>query len=273
MKENKTNNIATKTNASELWEKRSQLFGNSKKGVLFQNLPDIINEYLDRWHKHFIFSSIIPHSSMRILDVGCGYGRISTALLKKFPTTKTVGVDISRNYTRLYMKNTGQKAFVGTLEKLPKNLGLYNHIICVTVLFYAKRENHERILRELLDKLKKNGSLILIENSRIGTQFLNGFGLFDLIKQLINPKHINTGGLLFNEGEIETVVNRIGGKIVDQRRFPITSFFMLFLVLFCLVIRNRKIQSWVISFFSLGDQIFSKFRLPSLHVGYVITKR
>ena len=71
------------------WEKRSKMFGSSPKGVLFKGLPDIFNEYIHNWQLNRILSEIDTKSKeINILDIGCGYGRISMPILEIFPQTK-----------------------------------------------------------------------------------------------------------------------------------------------------------------------------------------
>ncbi len=69
-------------NLQDIWEERSRTLGNSKRSVLLKNIPSFINNAIHQQHLYFIFNSM-EKNHKEILDVGCGYGRISQELLKK----------------------------------------------------------------------------------------------------------------------------------------------------------------------------------------------
>jgi 2-polyprenyl-3-methyl-5-hydroxy-6-metoxy-1,4-benzoquinol methylase len=145
------------------WEKRSNLFGTSLKGVLFKGVPDVVNEHMHDWHKKVILHSIKGKGGLRILDAGCGYGRLSLPMLHKFSNLDMIGLDISEHYVTLYKKNTNHPAWVGAIENIPKELGTFDFIICVTVLMYLDHDPLNQAISNLLSNLKRDGKLILIE--------------------------------------------------------------------------------------------------------------
>ena len=127
------NNYPARDNAIE-WEKRSINYGASWKSVLFKGMPDLANEHFHSCHINFILECIKSNKDdIRILDIGCGYGRLSLPIIQKLPQAQIIGLDISANYVNLYKENTGRDAFVGTLESLPSEIG--HLIILLSLLF------------------------------------------------------------------------------------------------------------------------------------------
>ena len=84
------------------WEKRSQNYGKQPAGVLPKFLPPILSSYLHQWMLEIIESVIDRKKTVRVLDLGCGYGRLSQSLLQEFPNLKVNGIDVSRTYVKLY---------------------------------------------------------------------------------------------------------------------------------------------------------------------------
>ncbi len=111
---------------------------------------------------------------MKILDAGCGYGRISLPLGQKFPQAQISGMDISPNYLRIYRQNTGRDAFIGTVEAIPPQIGTFDYIIVVTVLMYLPENKLKEAFSCLFAHLNPDGKIILIEPDRSGIAFSDG---------------------------------------------------------------------------------------------------
>jgi len=253
------------------WESRSHLFGASLRSVLFKGLPDAVNEYLHNWQKGIILKYIEGRNGMRILDVGCGYGRLSIPIIEKFPDVDIRGVDISENYVRLYQENTGHLASIGAIENLPAELGTFDYIICVTVLMYLDYENLGKVVFDLIIHLKPGGRLILIEPHCSGRWFQTGFGMFPFLMKRIRQNTIHTGGRSFRVNEIECCVSHAGGKILSENRLPVTSLFFLPMTL-CAIMLPRGIFRGISKLASRLDVLLGMFKLPSIYVACAITK-
>ena len=253
------------------WEKRSRLYGTSLKGVLFKGCPDVVNEHLHDWHKKVILHFIPGKGKFRILDVGCGYGRLSMPLLSQFPGLDMIGLDISETYVTLYKKNTNRPAFMGGIEKLPKELGAFDFILCVTVLMYLDHEKLNQAISNLLFHLKEDGTLILIEPHLSGHSFQTGFGLLTFLVNRDQKATRDTGGRYFRSGEIETLFNHAGGQVLSEWRLPITS--LLFVPL---TLAGRVLPDGFVKYFckliSLLDILLGKFKWPSIQVAYLIAR-
>ena len=209
------------------WERRSRVFGASLKGVLFKGLPNVVNEHLDDWHKKVILNFIDGKEELKVLDVGCGYGRLSIPLIEKFPKIDITGLDISESYVLLYQEKTDHPALIGAIEDIPEDLGIFDYILCVTVLMYLDDDRLKKAISNLLFHLKPKGKLILIEPHVSGHPFQTGFGLSNLLGDRIQRNSINTKGRYFRSGEIKTRFGNAGGKVLSEQRLPMTSLFFL----------------------------------------------
>lgn len=251
---------------------RSHLFGASLRSVLFKGLPNVLNEHLDHWQREVILKLIEGKDGLKILDVGCGYGRLSMPIIEKFPAVDIRGVDISENYVSLYKKNTHHLAFIGTVENLPAELGTFDYIVCITVLMYVDRENLRKAVFNLILHLRPGGRLILIEPHGSGRWFQTGFGMVPFLMKRIRRNTINTGGRFFGADEIECSVSRAGGKILSDHRLPVTSLCFLPMALCAIMLPNR-IAKGIFKIVSRLDALLGVFKLPSIYVAYAISKK
>ncbi len=200
------------------------MLGGSLRSVLFKSLPDVVNEHLHNWHKNVILNFLEKKDGLKILDAGCGYGRLSIPIIEKFRGIDITGMEISENFFNLYKGNTNHPAFVEAVQNIPSELGTFDYIICVTVLMYLDGEKLKKAISNLLFHLKPEGKLILIEPDRSGAPFLTGFGF---LRHRMGRDTIDTKGRFFGTDEMEHLFGNAGGKILLERRVPITSFFIV----------------------------------------------
>ena len=253
------------------WEKRSKLFGTSLKGVLFKGVPDVVNEHVHDWHQKVILHSIGGKGELRILDAGCGYGRLSLPIINKYPNLDMIGLDISEHYATLYKKNTNHPAWIGTIENIPKELGTFDFIICVTVLMYLDHDPLNQAISNLLHHLKRDGKLILIEPHFSGHYFQTWFGLLTFFMKRAQKDTVDTQGRYFRSGEIEQLFKHVGGQVLHEWRLPITSLFFGPLTFAGKLLPNGVVKPFC-KFISLLDALLGKFELPSIQVAYLIAK-
>lgn len=247
-----------------------QVFRSFFEKCIFKGLPNVVNEHLHNWHKNVILNFIEEKDDLKILDAGCGYGRLSLPIIEKFPNVDITGIDISENYVRLYVENINKLAFVEAVETIPDEFGIFDYIICVTVLMYLYDEKMRKAVSNLLFHLKPDGKLILIEPHFSGILFQTGFGILFLINR-IRKDTINTGGRSFRTKEIETLFENAGGKIFLKRRLPITSLFILPITLMGKLLPNGMVRG-IYKIVSLLDAILGELKLPSIYVAYLITR-
>ena len=251
------------------WEERSRYFGASLQGVLFKNLPEVLNEHIHNWHLYVIDKFIQSKQPKTLLDVGCGYGRISGALMKKFPSLQTVGLDISTHYIEFYHRRLNRPAYVASIENLPDDLGQFDCILVVTVLMYLDKEKLHENLSQLWSHLKEDGSLIIIEPHCSGRIFQNPFGIKTLFCK--KQQQVNTGGDCFKNGEIDRLIQKVGGKLTKQLRMPMTTVCIIPLYVLAKVL-PEKIYFVILKFFFYLDKYLGRLLLPSLHSAYLVNK-
>jgi SAM-dependent methyltransferase len=253
------------------WETRSKLLGSSLKSVLFKGLPEVVNEHFHLWHRKLILKTVENGNRLRILDVGCGYGRLSMAVIERFPEADIIGVDISENYVSLYKKHTNRPAFVGAVENFPAELGIFDCIICVTVLMYVDDENLGGAINQLFLHLKPKGKLILIEPHYSGTHFQTVFGILPLFMKSFRRGIVNTGGRPFKGNRLEDLLRNAGGKILSENRIPGTSLCFFPMALFGIMLPKRVAQG-IFNMISRLDDLLGMLELPSIFVAYVATR-
>ncbi|HNS57219.1 MAG TPA: methyltransferase domain-containing protein [Smithellaceae bacterium] len=253
-----------------VWEKRSLDYGATLKSVLFQGMPDAANSHFHNTHLNFILECLKNQkATMRILDIGCGYGRLSLPLGKKFPRAQISGMDISPNYVKLYRDITHRDAFIGTVDAIPPETGTFDFILVVTVLMYLPENKLINTLSGLLTHLNPGGKIILIEPDESGIIFQTGCGLTQLFR---TNSRINTGGKCFHAGKIKAVVDQAGGGVIREERIPATTFFFLLIYLVSKILP----QNWTNGFFrglTLLDSLLKNKKLPTLWSFYLIEKK
>jgi len=69
------------------WEQRAVESGASLSGVLLRNLSENANRTLDEWHATILRDALLPEvrTGARVLDLGCGYGRLSRVIASARP--------------------------------------------------------------------------------------------------------------------------------------------------------------------------------------------
>jgi 2-polyprenyl-3-methyl-5-hydroxy-6-metoxy-1,4-benzoquinol methylase len=253
------------------WDLRSKRFGATLRSVLFKGLPDVVNEHIHHWHEKSVLSWIEEKEDLKILDVGCGYGRLSIPIIKKFPDVDITGLDISENYVRLYKEKAHHPALVGAIENIPAELGTFDYIICVTVLMYLDDERLKKALSQLFLHLKQEGRLIMIEPHRSGILFQTGFGMLIFLRNIVKRDSHRIRSRYFTSRELGSYFQNFGGRFLSERRLPITSLFFLPIVLFGKLLPYR-ITRKVFEIVSLLDRSLGRFKLPSIYGAYLIMK-
>lgn len=251
---------------------RSESYGDSLRGVLFKGLPEVINEHIHNWHLRCIKKFLTDSTPKTLLDVGCGYGRLSEPLIKVFPGLKATGVDLSERYIQSYKKRLNAEGYVVSVESMPSSLGTFDCVLAVTVLMYVAEDKLVSACESLLKCLAEGGKLIIVERDCSGNFFLDPFG----IRQAIKNKHssvrnIETGGRCFNKKNIQALFVNKGAIIRQRKRIPFTTFFIIPLYFICrfLPISVSKI---ILKIASLFDCLLEFLPLPSLHTAYLIDK-
>jgi 2-polyprenyl-3-methyl-5-hydroxy-6-metoxy-1,4-benzoquinol methylase len=259
-----------RNNLDAQWEERSSRHGSTLRSVLFKGLPEIFNNHIHKWHVETILKNISYRDDTRILDVGCGYGRITIPIINKYPNVEMLGMDISKQYVNLYEENTGREAIEGNVKDLSSDIGLFDYIICVTVLMYLDGEDLKKAMKKMISRLKPGGRLILIENDRSGYRFQTAFGLLEYIASIRCEEKL-IQGRIFGKKELENIIEDSSGRIISERRMPFTT--ILFLILYVIAKHLPiKLTEMVFTICAWMDGVLENSRLSSIYVARIIEK-
>ncbi|MEN6621734.1 MAG: class I SAM-dependent methyltransferase [Smithella sp.] len=257
-------------NNSEIWEQRSIDYGSTLKSVLFQGMPDIANEHFHAIHLKFILDCLDGEKNpIKILDIGCGYGRLSMPLIKRFPQAQIVGMDISSNYVKLYREKTGKEAYAGSIDAIPAESGNFDYIIVITVLMYLADNKLKEVFSGLFSHLNPGGKIIIIEPLKSGIKFQTCFGLTKLLKR---ETRINTGGKCFFKDEIPAAIDQAGGFVIREECIPATTFFFILIYLASKIL-PKALTDVFLRWLSFIDSKLKNKKLPSLWSFYLVEKK
>jgi SAM-dependent methyltransferase len=144
----------------EEWDERARRLGFSKRAVLFKRLPGFVNRSIHHRHIDFIMNQI-PIDAIRLLDVGCGYGRISKEIKEMRPNIELNGVELSGEFASVFEKDIGP-CFNGPISDFYPESS-YDIIIVVTLLMYLEDSEQLDVVKKLWSFLNAGGKLICIE--------------------------------------------------------------------------------------------------------------
>lgn len=142
------------------WDQRSERLGSTQRAVLFKRFPGWLNQSIHRRHVRFVVDNA-PREPSRVLDVGCGYGRISIELSRRFPDADFQGIDLSTEFARHYEQHVGP-CFNGPIQDY-RCSETYDLILIITTLMYLDRQEHRDVLQRLWSCLAPGGRIVCIE--------------------------------------------------------------------------------------------------------------
>ena len=174
-------------------------YNNLAKSYDDNRFENSYGKYIDAQERFFLQSILNNKSYAKILDLGCGTGRLTHFA--------THGVDFSEEMIKIVTKKHPEKSFqVGNITQIPFEIK-FDCIFCFHVIMHQNRENTLKFLEECHQKITNNGILIFdypTKNRRraISTQedwhASNSFN-DEEIKEILHPNWeiINQTGVLF----------------------------------------------------------------------------
>lgn len=249
---------------SDLWEKRSQIYETRIEGVLPKSFPPAVNGYLHRWMFRQV-ERVIPQENAKVLDLGCGYGRLSEEILKDFPKSLTFGIDISDTYVSLYNKNLSPrgKASRGDIRKLQFSNASFEVVFMVTTLMYiTNKKEQEKAMKEIFRVLKPGGKFVIIERNP------KGYGLITLggfINKLRGNKFREITAVSFDKDYMKALISKSGGKIEITEGIPIWTLSLPLLIILSKLKININI---ILKLVSILDKVLKQLLTPSLYIVY-----
>ncbi len=147
------------------WEERYRTMGKGLTSVLPKGFPVRVNEYLDCFHGNLAsrLTTTIP-SGGRVLDLGCGWGRLMKRVSLERPDLSVFGIDFSA-LSCFYAGRSGLMAAQSDVRSLPFRDGTFDCVLAVTVLMYL-HDDLDDALSELARVLTPGGGALLIDPSR-----------------------------------------------------------------------------------------------------------
>lgn len=120
----------------------------------YEQYADIQYLLAERLLKEIKQQSILPES---ILDIGCGTGKLTHALLRQYPYAAVIGLDVSREMVKV-AKDRGIEAVSADAQRLPFRDETFNLIVSNAA--YQWVGNLSAAFQEAHRILKENGKFI-----------------------------------------------------------------------------------------------------------------
>lgn len=243
-------------NLKDQWEQRASTKGVSLAGVLYRGLPEHLNEYIHEWHIRVLQQRVLSEIPMsgRVLDVGCGYGRISEQINKLRPDLEIVAVDLALEFCKLARKKVDAHVVCGDITQLPLSSNSFDAIVAVTSLMYVIEPERETVMKGLMACLKPRGVGLFVDPGR---EYSN---IIAALKP--STKSTPTGGNWFSVTEYDGL-GRIGGTmVVGSGGIPV---FSLFVPLLMLLPKRGSLANWALRAIARMDSYFSRWQRLSIH--------
>lgn len=263
----------TNEKIAKAWGQRSKLLGDQERSVMDQSFPKVVNDYIGRIHLQEVLAGINASTS-KILDIGCGYGRLAEDLIKLHPHVFIYGIDIASTFVDLFnqrLKKHG-RALVGDMKKLPFTDNYFDYIFVVASFMYLENEkDQEKGMREILRVLKKRGKVLFIEPNHLGVEAVRLFGLVPfLYRNLLRKQKVETYGIAFPWKRIDRLIEKKGGVLLYKKGYPIFSLLLLPTVILAKI--TPHIAQKILSVFDALDKKM-RFSFVSYFITYVAKKK
>lgn len=263
----------TNEKIAQAWGQRSKLFADDQRSVMDQSFPKVINDHVGKIHLQEVLAGVNASMS-KILDIGCGYGRVAEDLVKLHPHVFIYGIDIASTFVRLFnqrLKKRG-KALVGDMRKLPFEDNYFDYIFVVASFMYLEDEkDQEKGMAEILRVLKKGSKVLFIEPNSLGVEIVRLFGLIPfLYRNLLRKQKVETYGIAYPWKRIDGLVEKAGGTLLYKRGYPVFSFLLLPIVVLAKIAPH--IAQKILSIFDALDREM-RFSFGSYFITYVAKKK
>lgn len=258
------------------WEKRGRNYRDGLRSVCFERFPEVINGLLDDWQQtalHFFLNQHLFKKKAKLLDVGCGWGRMVKPLLTQYPGWTFIGIDPARSMVALYNQTVKEKgrAVVGLLPNLPFPKESFDCVLVITTLMYLLDQKERQAAVCEIDRLLIPGGVcIIIENNRLGHQIITGFGLSRLLAG--NGAPAGTGGYMFDRSEIDNLFAQTSLSLQSKIGMPVITLVLPLLVIMAKVLPT-SITALVGELVNSLDHALWRITFCSLYISYLYVKK
>ena len=213
------------------WNERSSKLGNTQRAVLFKRFPGWLNHWIHRRHTRFVDENC-PAGARQVLDVGCGYGRISLELASRHPSLEFQGVDLCSDFAASYRSRVGP-CFEGPIQDFQTEQ-TFDIILIVTTLMYLTDAEQREIVARMWSMLNSCGRIVCIEPAS---------ELFLLWRRLTGKESASpTGGTVhhFLRSQLADLFCRLEDALpIDSRSVTLLPFVPATAVHHCIAIEKR----------------------------------
>lgn len=161
-------------------------------------------EYKIRYLKKYLFNS------KKMLDYGCGIGKLDETISKHFSDLSIHGFDISPisiEAVSSKLKENKKNRFVFSKDELDCD---YDNVLLVTMLHHVEIDKREEVLKDAWNKVKLGGNLIIIEHNMMNP----------LTKKSVKTSPLDVNAHMLSNKECKKLVS-----ILDA---PIKSSYIVF---------------------------------------------
>ncbi|GAA0738303.1 class I SAM-dependent methyltransferase [Clostridium oceanicum] len=128
---------------------------------------------------NYIFNELKSNKSfMKILDFGCGPGKVSERMAKIKPESQIIAVDQSENMLKIAMKEHNRENINYRLVEEDKLKSLEDNsidcvVLCFVIINNSSKDRIKMIFEEIYRVLKKDGKLFILDSNpnAAGTEF------------------------------------------------------------------------------------------------------
>lgn len=173
------------------------------------------------WRDSVVFLDYIKDND-RVLDLGCGNGRLVPLLRKK--NIDYVGVDASQELIKIAGQNYPELDFQ-TLNAVDLDdfLGEFNAIVSVSMLNHLTSEYHGLVFKKVFDRLVPGGYFLLSNWNMWNENNKKGVKYFQKIKQQLTDKNFQEKyGVAKNELQDNEVLTLWGDDQVPLYYYAFT---------------------------------------------------
>lgn len=201
------------------WENRAKKYKTDIRGVLFKKpYPSFVNTWFHRWSLAEVRKIIEHNKKFSVLDIACGWGRVSQALADEYPDIDLNGIDVSAPYVRIYnkmLKSRGS-AVIASMHKIPhKDHKFDAAFLIVSLMYLTKKETQQQAVSEINRVVKTGGKILIIER----TKLMVISDIFSNIGALLKGKYKEQ--ISFTRQQIHDLMKGTKGQIVKENSWPL----------------------------------------------------